>query len=307
MKYRIVHRTRYDYGLPVVLCHNEARLRPRATARQRRERFDVTIDPPPAQRAEREDMFGNGVLYFAVQEEHTSLVVTASSVVEVTAAPPRSPAASPAWEEAARRVAEEPDAELREARHFVLDSPAAFVSPEVAAFAAPSFPPCRPLFEAVHDLNARIHRELVFDPASTTVATPLAEVLAQRRGVCQDFAHLAVACLRSRGIPARYVSGYLETVSPPGAPRLEGADASHAWFAALVPGVGWCEFDPTNDQIPAEQHVVTAWGRDYTDVAPLKGVIFGGGSHTLEVAVDMSRIAEDGGAGGGSHLPPPAS
>jgi transglutaminase-like putative cysteine protease len=298
MKYRIVHQTRYDYRLPVVLCHNEARLMPRSTARQRRERFELTIDPAPAESAEREDMFGNGVLYFAVQDEHTALVVTASSVVDVSAAPPHVPAVSEAWEEAARRIAEDSDAELREARHFILDSPAAAVSADVAAFAAPSFAPGRPLLEAAHDLSARIHRELVFDPHSTTVATPLAEVLAQGRGVCQDFAHLAVACLRWRGIPARYVSGYLETVSPPGVPRLEGVDASHAWFAVLVPGLGWCEFDPTNDQIPAEQHVVTAWGRDYTDVAPLKGVIFGGGAHTLNVAVDMSRVAENGGVGG---------
>jgi transglutaminase-like putative cysteine protease len=290
MKYRIVHETRYDYGLPVVLCHNEARLRPRQTARQTRERFDIVIEPTPAERAERRDMFGNGVLYFAVQEEHAALVVTATSVVEVRACAARAPDAVESWEEAARRIAEEPDPELREARHFVLDSPAAFVTPEVAAFAAPSFVPGRPLLEAVHDLSSRIHRELTFDAQSTTVATPLSEVLDLGRGVCQDFAHLAVASLRSRGIPARYVSGYLETVSPPGKPRLTGVDASHAWFAALIPGMGWCELDPTNDQIPGEQHVVTAWGRDYTDVAPLKGVIFGGGAHTLEVAVDMARL-----------------
>jgi transglutaminase-like putative cysteine protease len=241
-------------------------------------------------------MFGNAVVYFAIQEEHAALIVTASSLVEVKSAAEGREVIEEAWETALRRIAEEPDPELREARHFILDSPAAFVTPEVAAFAAPSFTPGRPLFEAVHDLSSRIHRELAFDPQSTTVATPLSEVLEQRRGVCQDFAHLAVACLRSRGIPARYVSGYLETVSPPGKPRLVGADASHAWFAALVPGMGWCEFDPTNDQIPGEHHVVTAWGRDYTDVAPLKGVIFGGGAHTLEVAVDMARL--EGGAGG---------
>jgi transglutaminase-like putative cysteine protease len=307
MKYRIVHCTRYAYGLPVVLCHNEARLRPRTTARQRCESFEVAIEPGAAEKAEREDMFGNAVLYFAVEAEHTSLIVAARSIVEVIPRPAAEAEVFEPWEEAARRIAAERDPELREARHFVLDSPAATVTPEVAAFAAPSFSPRRPLLDAVHDLSARIHRELVFDPHSTTVATPLAEVLAQRRGVCQDFAHLAVACLRSRAIPARYVSGYLETVSPPGVPRLEGADASHAWFAALVPGMGWCEFDPTNDQIPAEQHVVTAWGRDYTDVAPLKGVIFGGGSHTLEVAVDMSRLPDDGGSGADSRLLPPAS
>jgi transglutaminase-like putative cysteine protease len=142
----------------------------------------------------------------------------------------------------------------------------------------------------VHDLSRRIHREFRFDPHSTTVSTPVAEVLAQRHGVCQDFAHLAIACLRSLGLPARYVSGYLETVAPPHQAPLQGADSSHAWFAVYAPGLGWIDFDPTNDCLPAERHVTTAWGRDYSDVAPIKGVIFGGGAHTLEVSVDMRRI-----------------
>jgi transglutaminase-like putative cysteine protease len=179
---------------------------------------------------------------------------------------------------------------MRAARQFVLDSPCAVVVPGVRAFAAPSFPPGRRLDEAVADLSARIHHEFEFDPASTTIATPVAEVLAQRHGVCQDFAHLAIACLRAMGRPARYVSGYLETQPPPGQPRLQGADVSHAWFAAFMPGAGWVDFDPTNDVQPGDRHVTTAWGRDYADVTPLKGVIFGGGAHTLEVAVDMVRL-----------------
>jgi transglutaminase-like putative cysteine protease len=178
---------------------------------------------------------------------------------------------------------------MRAARQFALDSACAGGAPDAAAYASPSFPPGRPILAAVRDLSSRIHREFRFDPESTTVATPVSDVLAQRHGVCQDFTHLAIACLRSLGLPARYVSGYLETHAPPGQPRLRGADASHAWFSVYVPRRGWVDYDPTNDCLPTDRYVTTAWGRDYADVAPLKGVIFGGGVHTLDVAVDMSR------------------
>jgi transglutaminase-like putative cysteine protease len=288
MRYRVVHHTRYTYSQPVVLAHNEARLQPRTTAVQACAASGVIIDPLPHQRAERDDAFGNRVLYFALQEAHAQLAVTATSEVEVGAAAPLD--ASPAWETALQLLAESRAPETRLARQFRLDSPGAVVSPDVRAFAAPSFAPGRPLLEAVADLNQRIHRGFTFDPESTTVATPVSEVLAQRHGVCQDFAHLAIACLRAFGLPARYVSGYLETVPPPGQVRLQGADVSHAWFAVYVPDAGWVDFDPTNDLVPADRHVTTAWGRDYADVTPLKGVIFGGGPHTLEVSVDMQRL-----------------
>lgn len=288
MRYRVVHRTRYAYSQPVVLAHSEARLEPRPTPLQACGACTIDIDPLPAVRAAHDDAFGNRVLYFAQQEAHQSLTVTATSEVEVGAAPPAPP--SPAWEETVRRLREDGDAESRLARQFALDSPGAAATPELHAYAAPSLSPGRPLLEAVADLNRRIHRDFTFDPTSTTVATPLVEVLAQRQGVCQDFAHLAIACLRAHGLPARYVSGYLETEPPPGQARLQGADVSHAWFAVYLPGVGWVDFDPTNDLLPADRHVTTAWGRDYTDVTPLKGVIFGGGPHTLEVSVDMQRL-----------------
>jgi len=290
MRYRVVHVTRYAYGAPVVLAHNEARLQPRETATQRCALSEVVVDPLPAVTAVREDVFGNRVLYFALQEPHDRLVVTATSEVEVTV--PYAPDLPdvPAWETARDALAVAGDAPRRAARQFMLDSPCAVVAPGVRAFAAPSFAPGRRLDEAVADLSARIHHEFEFDPDSTTVATPVTEVLAQRHGVCQDFAHLAIACLRSMGLPARYVSGYLETQPPPGKPRLQGADVSHAWFAAFMPGVGWVDFDPTNDVQPGDRHVTTAWGRDYADVTPLKGVIFGGGAHTLDVAVDMVRL-----------------
>ncbi|MBX3023981.1 transglutaminase family protein [bacterium] len=288
MRYRIVHRTRYVYSQPVVLAHSEARMHPRATAIQTCAAAALAIDPPPQQRAEHEDAFGNRVLYFAVQEPHQALTVTATSEVEIGAA--AAAPASPAWETALQRLLESAQPETRLARQFRLDSPGAAVTAEVRAYAAPSFSPGRPLLEAVADLNQRIHRDFTFDPESTTVATPLGDVLAQRHGVCQDFAHLAIACVRAFGLPARYVSGYLETVAPPGRDRLQGADVSHAWFAVHVPDAGWVDFDPTNDLLPTDRHVTTAWGRDYTDVTPLKGVIFGGGPHTLEVSVDMLRL-----------------
>lgn len=291
MKFRVVHRTRYDYSQPVVLAHSEARVRPRPTPAQTCGACTIAVDPLPAVRAEHVDAFGNTVLYFAVQDPHQSLTVTATSEVEVRAL--TAPSASPDWDAAVRLLHESAAAETRLARQFILDSPNAAASPALRAYAAPSLPPGRPLLDAVAELSRRIHHDFVFDPESTTVATPLAEVLAQRHGVCQDFAHLAIACLRAHGLAARYVSGYLETEPPPGQERLQGADVSHAWFAVYVPDAGWVDFDPTNDLLPTDRHVTTAWGRDYSDVTPLKGVIFGGGPHTLEVSVDMVRLNED--------------
>lgn len=288
MKYRVVHRTRYDYSQPVTLAHNEARLQPRDTAQQRCMANTIAIDPPPAVCASRIDAFGNHVLYFAVQEPHAVLTVSATSDVEVAAV--AAPHAGPPWEAAVEAVQVGADVEARLARPFVLDSPLAAASREAFAFAEPSFPRGRPLLDAVADLAHRIHRDFTFDPQSTTVATPVAEVLARRHGVCQDFAHLALACLRALGLAARYVSGYLETVPPPGQARLHGADASHAWIGVYVPDTGWVDFDPTNDVRVGARHVTLAWGRDYTDVAPLKGVITGGGPHALAVAVDVERL-----------------
>ena len=181
----------------------------------------------------------------------------------------------------------------RENRQFVLDSPLATTSPELADYAAASFPPGRPLLEAVQDLMERVHHEFTYDPEFSTVTTPLAEVLTRRRGVCQDFAHLSVACLRSLGLAARYVSGYLETLPPPGQSKQPGADESHAWFSVYLPDAGWHDFDPTNNRVPLDQHITTAWGRDYADVTPVKGVIFGGNpDHRPQVSVDMERLPE---------------
>ena len=289
-RYRVVHRTRYDYSQPVVLCHNEARLQPRTTARQRCLRTDLLIEPRPAERAEREDFFGNRVLYFAIQEPHDSLVVTATSEVEIDSGVVPTDG-SPAWEVVRDELHAPAHPEGRFAAQFALDSQLAAAARPLGDYARPSFAPGRPLLDAVRDLSARIHREFEFDPTRTTIATPLAEVLEKRGGVCQDFAHLAIACLRSLGLAARYVSGYLESAPRREETRLRGSEVSHAWFAVFFPGAGWFDFDPTNHHIPAHRHVTTAWGRDYADVTPLKGVVFSSAKkQKLDVSVDVARL-----------------
>ncbi len=293
MTFQIAHVTRYRYSLPVNECHNEARLKPRLAAFQACESFQVTVDPQPKVMSARQDYFGNPVLYFGVDTPHQVLTITATSVVGVRPRPRPILTASRPWDRLAAQLAEASDAPALDAREFVLDSPLVTARPELAAFARPAFPPGRPLLEAAHELNQRIHQAFVYDPHFTTVATPLATVFAERRGVCQDFAHLAIGCLRALGLPARYVSGYLESVPPPGAQRLRGADASHAWFAVFDPDAGWVGFDPTNDQIVDTQHVTLAWGRDYADVTPVKGVLLGGGAHSIDVAVDVVRTGTD--------------
>ena len=293
MRNTITHRTLYQYSSGVALCHNEARLLPRETPWQLCRPSQTRIKPRPALSVERRDFFGNRILYFAIQDVHWRLEVTVATEVRVLDERPFDESSpSPPWERARQMLREDPDPEIIEARLFGLDSPFVVVRPAFRDYAEPSFPPGRPLLEAVADLNQRIYREFQYDPHFTTVATPLDEVLRERRGVCQDFAHLAIACLRALGLAARYVSGYLETLPPPGQPRLVGADASHAWLAVYVPGAGWAEFDPTNNCMPEEKHVTLAWGRDYGDVAPLQGVMTGGGSHSLKVVVDVEPSPE---------------
>jgi transglutaminase-like putative cysteine protease len=293
MRYTITHRTLYQYSSGVVLCHNEAQLLPRETPWQLYRPSQIRIRPRPALSVERVDFFGNRVLYFAIQDIHQQLEVTVATEVRVLDERPFDESSpSPPWEQARWLLREDSDPEIIEARLFSLSSPFVAVQPEFREYAEPSFTPGRPLLEAMADLNERIYREFKYDPHFTTVATPLNEVLSERRGVCQDFAHLAIACLRSLGLAARYVSGYLETLPPPGQPRLIGADASHAWLAVYVPGVGWAEFDPTNCCMPREKHVTLAWGRDYGDVAPLRGVVTGGGKHAMKVSVDVAPNPE---------------
>lgn len=293
MKYRITHTTSYSYSAPVSLCHNLAHLKPLSFGRQSCISSNITVDPLPATIHDWQDSFGNHSTYFAVQQPHSSLTVTAVSEVLVTSQSDLLDSAFPTtWETAREHLLTSADTDTLTARPYVLESPFVTFTPELTEYAAHSFTPGRPLLDVVHELMQRIFNEFDYDPHFSTIATPLNDVLAHKKGVCQDFAHLAIACLRSHGLAARYVSGYIETLPPPGEEKLAGADASHAWFSVYVPYLGWMDFDPTNNQVPINQHVVTAWGRDYSDVTPLKGVVFGGGNHSLDVSVDMARLGE---------------
>jgi transglutaminase-like putative cysteine protease len=293
VKYRIVHKTEYVYEEPVTSCHNEAHLTPRALPRQRVTSHAIDVEPKPATMSRRKDWFGNPVLYFAVQSAHPALTVTARSFVERDDDDCRRYQRSTcAWNDVATRTRASTTPDGLDARQFLCDSPMLSASSEVRAYAQASFPDERPMLEAVTELTLRIHADFGYEPGTTTIATPLARVLAQRSGVCQDFAHVAIASLRSMGLAARYVSGYLETLPPPGEERLVGADASHAWFAVWDPDAGWLDFDPTNGDLALARHITTAWGRDYGDVTPMKGIIFGGGtSHIATVAVDVEPVA----------------
>jgi transglutaminase-like putative cysteine protease len=284
VRYRATHVTTYAYADAVASSHQLLHLTPRPLPTQRVLATQVTVDPVPAVWTSRRDYFGNEMVQFTIEERHHSLVLEAVAEVEITSSP-RRVGDGPEWE----RVRDGLDAagpDALDAHEFVFDSILVPTSAELAAYAEPSFTPGRPIVSALTDLNRRIHRDFTFDPQATTLATPLVEVLATRRGVCQDFAHLMIGCLRSIGLAARYVSGYLRTNPPPGRPRLVGADASHAWISAWV-GDGWLDLDPTNDCLPVFDHITLAWGRDYDDVAPVRGIIDGGGSHTLTVAVDV--------------------
>ncbi len=290
MNYRITHRTVYEYAEPVTVSQHAARLKPRPTATQERKDFHLRIEPEPTVRKMRTDYFGNRVCFFSVQGLHSRLEIVATSHVIVNEATPPAPELSMPWEEAVELFRDPVSPELIEAYQFVADSPMVRAQPKLAEYAGESFVADRPLLAGVLDLNRRIHREFRFDPVATTVATPLEEVWRTRRGVCQDFAHLATAMLRSLGLPARYVSGYLRTRPPAGRARLVGADASHAWFSVFCPNHGWVDFDPTNDVMPGTEHITVAYGRDFSDVSPVTGILTGGGSHTVRVGVDVEPL-----------------
>ncbi len=291
MNYKIIHTTAYTYAEAVSLCHNIARLTPRTTDRQLCKSSSVTISPQPDVVSEYEDFFGNKVIYFAIQEDHEKLTVTVTSYVNQLTKHIPSPElyAGISWEQV-RDMIKAPAAEHFEAKQFVAETPMTAWNNEIAEYALKSFTPGRPIFDATLDLNTRIYKDFKFQPGFTTITTPVADVIKQRKGVCQDFAHLAIACIRSLGLPVRYMSGYIETKPAPGKEKLAGADASHAWFSIYVPDAGWLDFDPTNNQIPSTQHITVGWGRDYFDITPLKGVILSSGMHKLDVSVDMKRV-----------------
>jgi transglutaminase-like putative cysteine protease len=290
MNYHITHRTLYEYTAPVSVSHHVARLEPRATATQSRESFSLQIFPEPALRKERADYFGNQLCFFAIQEIHSKLEIITHSRVTVQMRNPTQNESTMPWETVAEMFRDPVQPEVVDPYQFVFDSPQIRASRELAAYALESFDKDTPLLAGARDLTRRIFEDFKFDPKATTVATPLEEVWEKRRGVCQDFAHLGIACLRSLGLPARYVSGYLRTRPPEGKARLVGADASHAWFRIFCPGTGWVDFDPTNNVQPAEEHIIVAYGRDYGDVSPVAGILTGGGEHEVKVSVDVAEI-----------------
>jgi transglutaminase-like putative cysteine protease len=247
----------------------------------------LLITPTPTGISERLDYFGNPVTLFTIREPHGELEIEARSRVDVDDRPLKWPEHSQPWEDVVQSLPLDLEAEGLDAYQYVFESPRVRPAAEFADYASPSFLPGRPFTEALLDLTGRIHKDFRFDSKATTVRTSPEEVLRHGRGVCQDFAHLQVACLRSLGLSARYVSGYLRTYPPPGRARLVGADASHAWVSAYCPGAGWLDVDPTNNMIPFQSHVTLSWGRDYGDVSPVRGVIVGGRDHKVEVGVDM--------------------
>jgi transglutaminase-like putative cysteine protease len=290
VRYRVTHKTSYHYDDVVSSSYGQIHLLPRDGPGQICADSSASVDPAPADEREHTDFFGNRFVYFEIVTPHRDLIVTSTTTVEVAGRRTHQSASSEQrWEDA--RLAGRREPETVDDVQFVLDSGLASVTPEVAAYARTSFPPGRPVLESFVDLGERIHGDLKYEPGATSVATTAAEALARGAGVCQDFAHVMIASLRSLGLAARYVSGYIETDPPPGEARRQGADVSHAWAALLVPGVGWVDFDPTNRQLINDRYVTTAWGRDYRDIPPLKGVIFTDSTkHELEVSVDVVRV-----------------
>lgn len=289
MKYRVTHKTTYDGHETVSIGHNQAWLEFRPVDRQQVESFKLTIEPEPSIRTRRLDSFGNPVQVFSFNEGYHRLDVISTTIVTV-----REPAAhnleNLPWEELVARLRRHETENDRDALEFAFPSHRITSSRPMKDYAAESFKPARPLLQAVEELTQRIHRDFVFDSRATTVNTPVQEVFRLRRGVCQDFAHLQIAMLRSLGIPARYISGYLRTIPPEGQPRLVGADASHAWLSVYCGNGNWVDVDPTNDTFCSTDHITLAWGRDYSDVPPLTGVFVGGGQHRLIVSVDVMPL-----------------
>lgn len=288
MKYRITHITTYNYAAPISVCHNEAYLTPRTFERQVCDYHRLSIVPSPSLTGRRTDYFDNPLVYFSFNEGFETIQIKTVSRVEVFPTPViEHPESTPPWETVALSLRSGNSPGSLDAAQFAYDSPRITTSPEFAQYAQKTFKPGRPIIEAVTALTAQIHKDFEFDSKATTVNTPLEDVMKQKKGVCQDFAHLEIAILRSLGLAARYVSGYLRTYPPPGKPRLVGADASHAWLSVYCGDLGWIDMDPTNNKPVTDEHITLAWGRDYSDVCPLKGVFVGGGSHSLDVSVDV--------------------
>ena len=289
MEYSVRHRTTYRYSQEVSHSRHLVHLAPRATANQTVKDFKLLVTPATAVRSSRSDYFGNTTEWLALYEPHTVINISAESRVTAIAPRDNDPQASEAWEEVRARL-ETMAPDTHAIVQYIFDSPLTAFTADLPTYALKSFMPRRPVLAAALDLMSRIHEDFRYDTTVTDASTPVDRVFEIRAGVCQDLAHIGIAAIRSLGLPARYVSGYLLTKPPPGQERLIGADASHAWFSVWAPPFGWVDLDPTNDLIPGEGHITVAWGRDYSDVAPINGIVTGGGDHLIEVGVDVIPV-----------------
>ena len=284
----VSHKTVYHYTAPVAQAHHLVHLAPRKHERQRIIRHTLLVEPAPASRRDFIDYFGNPASTVAIESSHSELMIHSRSVIGVDAPPPIDLAASLPWNKVAAELAPARKRYDIDVVQYLMPSQHIAITPALMEFARVSFEHGRPLLECARDLTARIHKEFAYDNAATDVATTIEHVLKIRRGVCQDFAHVLIGAMRAFCLPARYVSGYLLTKPPEGKEKLVGTDASHAWVSVWSPGIGWVDFDPTNNLIPQDEHVTIAYGRDFQDVSPVTGVLLGGGAHQIEVAVDVS-------------------
>jgi transglutaminase-like putative cysteine protease len=290
MIFDVSHKTLYHYSSAVVQSQHLIHMSPRVTPWQSVRHHSLIVEPAPSLLSNEIDTFGNGLTVLEIEVPHKELVLHARSTIEISPRQHISPAATTPWDHLHENIFAPGSAWDLEVVQFICASRLTTPSVEIADYARPSFAPGRPILECAGNLTQRIFADFRFDATATDVSTPLVEVFNQRRGVCQDFSHLALACLRAMRVPARYVSGYILTKPPPGQPKLQGTDASHAWIAVWCPEVGWVDFDPTNELIVTDEHITIAFGRDYDDVSPISGVLLGGNEHTVVVGVDVIPI-----------------
>ncbi len=289
--YAIRHETRYAYGSTVDIGLHLLRLTPLALQGQKLRDYRLTIAPEPSRNVAFRDHFGNAVHHVAIERAHDAFSVTLDAEVEIARPDPAKLPEGPAWEEIAEAMRADGFPNQPAVAEFAYGSPQAGPDEAATAYAAQSFPAGRGIVQAVRELTQRIRRDFAYVPGSTDISTPVAQVMKIRKGVCQDFAHLMIAGLRGLGLPARYASGYLRTYPPAGSEERRGADASHAWVSVWCgEAIGWIDLDPTNDLVVRDEHIVVAYGRDFSDVTPLRGVILGGGAHRLDVAVTVTPL-----------------